>query len=387
MSPPLRIGSMCTGYGGLDMAVQAVLGGELAWCAESDKHAAAVIAARYPGVPNLGDLTAVDWRTIAAVDLVTAGFPCQDISLAGRGAGIRKDTRSGLWLTIADALRHLRPPHLFLENVAALRTRGLDQVLGDLAHLGYDTDWMCLRASDIGAPHQRNRMFLLARQASSHSADGNPHRTRPGGSAHERSSGVAGGRGLLAAAPHTDGPQLQRLRTSAVLAGASPTPIPPPADAPVDRHPAPAHPQGLRHRHPRPPGWPGVRAAAVGGPAAHTQSVRGDQGQPAPVRQPRQPEHDQLSDPPGFGVYTPAIRRWEAILGRPAPCPTELGRSGQLRLNPAFVEWIMGLPEGFVTDIDLPRNAHMRILGNGVVPQQATAALSQLCIQAGQELA
>jgi DNA (cytosine-5)-methyltransferase 1 len=86
-------------------------------------------------------------------------------------------------------------------------------------------------------------------------------------------------------------------------------------------------------------------------------------------------------------VYTPAIRRWEAILGRPAPCPTELGRSGQLRLNPAFVEWIMGLPEGFVTDIDLPRNAHMRILGNGVVPQQATAALSQLCIQAGQELA
>ena len=86
-----------------------VLGARLAWCAESDRHAAAVLAARYPGVPNLGDITALDWAAVPPVDLITAGWPCQDISYSGPGAGITKGTRSGLWLTIAAGLRQLRP--------------------------------------------------------------------------------------------------------------------------------------------------------------------------------------------------------------------------------------------------------------------------------------
>jgi DNA (cytosine-5)-methyltransferase 1 len=159
-----RSGSLCTGYGGLDLAAAAVLGARLAWCAESDRHAAAVLAARYPHVPNLGDITALDWAAVPPVDLITAGWPCQDLSYAGPGAGIKEGTRSGLWLTIAGGLRQLRPPFVFLENVAALRTRGLGTVLADLAALGYDTQWLCLRAADTGSCHRRDRLFILGCQ-------------------------------------------------------------------------------------------------------------------------------------------------------------------------------------------------------------------------------
>ncbi len=162
--PPVRIGSMCSGYGGLDLAAMTVLGARLAWCAETDPHASKVLAARFPGVPNLGDLTAVNWAAAPPADLVTAGFPCQDISAAGRGAGIREGTRSGLWISIARALGHLRPGYVLVENVAALRSRGLGRVLADLAALGYDTQWTSLRASDTGAPHRRDRLFILAWQ-------------------------------------------------------------------------------------------------------------------------------------------------------------------------------------------------------------------------------
>jgi DNA (cytosine-5)-methyltransferase 1 len=161
---PLRAGSLCTGYGGLDVAVAAVLGTALAWCAETDRHASNVLAARFPGVPNLGDLTGVGWAAVPPVDLVTAGFPCQDISTAGRGAGIEKGTRSGLWTHIAEALGQLRPGYVLVENVAALRARGLGRVLADLAALGYDTQWASLRASDIGAAHRRDRIFILGWQ-------------------------------------------------------------------------------------------------------------------------------------------------------------------------------------------------------------------------------
>lgn len=158
----LRIGSLCTGYGGLDLAVMQVLGGDLAWCAEIDAHCRKILAARFEGVPNHGEITTVDWAEVAAVDIVTAGWPCQDISLAGQGAGMKEGTRSGLWFCIADCLRQVRPDTVFLENVAALRTRGLARVLADLAALGYDARWATMRASDVGAPHGRARLFVLA---------------------------------------------------------------------------------------------------------------------------------------------------------------------------------------------------------------------------------
>jgi len=165
----LTAGSLCTGYGGLDIAAAAVLGARLAWVAEADRHAAAVLKHHWPDVPNLGDITVLDWAAVPPVDLVTAGWPCQDISYAGTGAGITEGTRSGLWLHIADGLRHLRPAYVFLENVAALRTRGLGTVLADLAALGYDTQWLCVRASDAGACHRRDRLFILAWQTAARS--------------------------------------------------------------------------------------------------------------------------------------------------------------------------------------------------------------------------
>lgn len=84
-----RLGSLCTGYGGLDMSIQAVFGARLAWCADNDRYVSTILAARHPGAPNLGDLTELDWRQVDPIDILAAGFPCQDISYAGRGAGIK----------------------------------------------------------------------------------------------------------------------------------------------------------------------------------------------------------------------------------------------------------------------------------------------------------
>src|SRR5579859_914262 len=151
----LRIGSLCTGYGGLDLAAMAVFGGKLDWCADNDRHVSIILAARYPNAPNLGDLTSLDWYTVPPVDILCAGFPCQDISFSGRGAGIEKGVRSGIWKNISTGVRELRPKLIIVENVAAIRSRGLNRVLGDLAALGYDASWTSLRASDVGAAHRR----------------------------------------------------------------------------------------------------------------------------------------------------------------------------------------------------------------------------------------
>jgi DNA (cytosine-5)-methyltransferase 1 len=162
MERGLRIGSLCTGYGGLDIAALAVFGGKLVWCADNDKHVSTILAARYPDTPNLGDLTALDWAEVPAVDILCAGFPCQDISFSGRGAGIEKGVRSGIWKNIVTGIRQLRPEIIVVENVAAIRSRGLYRVLGDLAEIGYGASWTSLRASDVGAAHRRERVFILA---------------------------------------------------------------------------------------------------------------------------------------------------------------------------------------------------------------------------------
>ncbi|WP_327007677.1 DNA cytosine methyltransferase [Dactylosporangium sp. NBC_01737] len=109
-----RIGSLCTGYGGLDLAVEWVLGGRLAWYAETDPHARTVLTHHWPDVPNLGDIRTVDWSVVEPVEILTAGFPCQDISNAGKRAGITGE-HSSVWTAVADAVRHLRPPLVFVE--------------------------------------------------------------------------------------------------------------------------------------------------------------------------------------------------------------------------------------------------------------------------------
>lgn len=320
-------GSMCTGYGGLDLAVLAVLGGRVGWCADPDRHVRAILAARMPGVANLGDLTTVDWARVPRVDVVTAGFPCQDLSSAGNGAGITEGTRSGLWISIATAVRHLRPRLVFLENVDALRWRhpGLDRVLGDLADAGYDASWRSVRASDVGAPHARKRLFVLAHLAVA--ADTAADSGRGGGSVADavglgRPPGLAG---VLPASARLPGPAVRR------------------ADQP-DHHPtrrltlAPAE---TVDRAPR---------AAVAGGGWRVE----------------------------WGHYEPAIRRWEHMMGRPVPRPTETTPSGRLGSSARCLEWLMGLPAGWVTDIPIRRSAQITALGNGVVPAQAALALRLL---------
>jgi DNA (cytosine-5)-methyltransferase 1 len=105
------------------------------------------------------------------VDCIHAGFPCQDISVAGKQAGVSEGTRSGLYREVLRIAGVVRPKQLFLENVSAILSNGLGTVLGDLAALGYDTRWLCIRASDVGAPHHRDRWFLLA-NANSHGSQG-----------------------------------------------------------------------------------------------------------------------------------------------------------------------------------------------------------------------
>ena len=155
----LAIGSLFTGVLGLDLAVEAVTGGRLAWCAETDPYAAHVIARRAPGIPNLGDVTKISQPP--AVDVLCGGFPCQDISLAGSGEGLDGE-RSGLWWEFRRLIREVVPRFVFVENVAALRSRGLDAVLGSMAGLGFDAEWGSIAAADVGAPHRRRRLFILA---------------------------------------------------------------------------------------------------------------------------------------------------------------------------------------------------------------------------------
>lgn len=344
----MKIGSLFSGYGGLDMGVQSVLGGEVAWHVEFDAAPSKILAHHWPDVPNYGDITKVDFSQVEPVDIITGGFPCQDLSLAGRRAGMRPGTRSGLWADYLRAIDTLRPKLAVIENVRGLlsgcaeseadsdlgpcprcagdksarhapNVRALGRVLIDLARIGYDARWVGLRAADAGAPHNRFRVFVLAYPASARRSEGEDRGT---GGSH---AGAGSWR-------------LELERGSGERASTAED-----ADIPTGgerRFAAPGQEEGGRT-------W-----ADTGG--------RGG----APVE---------------WGDYGPAVHRWEFATGRLAPAPTRPdGRAGGHRLNPEFVEWMMGLPAGHVTEVDITRAQQLKALGNGVVPQQAAFALSVL---------
>ncbi|MEV8056546.1 DNA cytosine methyltransferase [Streptomyces antimycoticus] len=164
----MAILELCAGYGGIGLAVEPLVGDKVTHVAEVTKHACKILEERFPGAENIGDVTGYDWTHLTdRVDIITAGFPCQDISNAGKREGIH-GKRSGIWKHVAEAVGALRPRLVFLENVAVIRTRGLDVVAEDLAEVGYDLRWTTLRASDVGAAHHRNRWFGLATPAVPH---------------------------------------------------------------------------------------------------------------------------------------------------------------------------------------------------------------------------
>lgn len=159
----MKIGSLFTGYGGLDMAVQNFYGGEVAWYSEIDKAACQVLTVDYPGIDNLGDITEVDWSEVLPIDILIGGYPCQPFSTAGNRKG-KNDVRH-LWPHVALAIDALRPRLCILENVRGHLTLGFGDVLADISRMGYDARWGLVRASDAGAPHGRARIFIVAEPA------------------------------------------------------------------------------------------------------------------------------------------------------------------------------------------------------------------------------
>ncbi|WPB91379.1 DNA cytosine methyltransferase [Streptomyces malaysiensis] len=394
-SADVLIGSLCSGVGGLDLGVQAALGGHIAWHTETDPHANQVLA-RHWQAPNLGDVQAIDWHRVRPVCVLTAGFPCQDLSVAGPRTGLAPGTRSGLWHHIVTSIETLNPCLVVIENVRGLlstragshplrhmepcpqclgdsagqpRMRALGVLLADLADLGYDASWTCVRASDVGAPHRRERVFLTAWPA-----------TTPGRAAVEDANGEPRCQRGLSAPGQTQG---RRPRAHPGRRDRTPT----------------AHPEGqrrceglaepeARRRQPHPRLHRGearcaryaTRGCCTGRPpvsATHPDLIGRERrlGHNPETQGRHEPAHGGHSPARWWGDYLPAIRRWEHVTQRAAPLPTQ---PGTRRLSAEFVEWMIGL-DGHVTGTpDLSRAVQLRLLGNTVVPHQTTLALTTL---------
>lgn len=496
----MKLGSLCSGAGGLDLAVERVLGAETVWHAELDPAASKVLAYRWPGVPNYGDLITTDWSSVEPVDIMCFGWPCQPFSLAGKRKG-HEDERA-IWPHIADAVRVLRPRICVMENVAAVLGFEFQRVADDMAALGYDLRWTCLRASDVGAPHRRERVFILAHAAGAgwrgwgeaSRGDVGRHNEVYGRRGSEpatrrRGTPCACFRCEFLTALSGDGPRVEHLFPTPTAQSAKHDAddrgpgtlndfnlwsvaarigrgelLPTPKASDGQRGDSPSERErndpslvsidyylsgdihataegrsrkelrnmrravGTEEIRQRPAGGPqrvpeadalftGVREQSEGSAGRQSSLASTQDQEEGPLRglrNDREPAHspqgsesgEQRSVEPGgalqflpqetalaggprvhgapdtgsrWGRYEAAIRRWEAVLGRPAPEPTEPNRNGNPRLNPEFSSWMMGWPAGWVTDVPgLSRNDQLRIIGNGVVPQQAAAALSWL---------
>lgn len=286
---------MFAGYSGLEMGVRQVFDAQPAWFAEIDQAPARILQHHYPRVPNLGDVTKVDWGNVPPIDILTAGYPCQPFSQAGHRKGTNDERH--LWPHVYAAIKSLRPRAAIFENVRGHLTLGLTQVLEDLATIGWDAQWACIKASDIGAPHHRERLFILAYPDS--------ERPQAGGLARRPAAQVAWDNDL-----------------HSTLAGLN-------------------------------------RAADID----HEMKLR-------------------------WGDSAPAILTWAMTTGHAPPSIVIDHPDRQLHsrfpesrsaTNPEFVEWMMGLPPGWVTGVlGLTRNQQLKALGNGVVPQAAATALQDL---------
>lgn len=267
----MKIGSLCTGYGGLDLAAESYFNAETVWCAEFDKYASQVIEQRF-NIPNYGNIKEIDWASVEPIDILTAGYPCQPFSHAGYRKGT--DDERHIFPYILEAISLLRPRYAIMENVRGHLSLGFKEVLQGLATIGYDAKWKIVRASEVGAPHQRARLFIVAYPISLGFKD-----------------------------------QLQDSQPS----------------EPIDNS------------------------------TGHTNNEY-------------QPYNGQMSK-----LGSRFASRREMSMQEPPSTLDQLGR-----LNPVFVEYMMGLPKGWVTDLNLSRSQQLKMLGNGVVPQQAEYAIKSL---------
>lgn len=328
----LRVGSLCSGVGGLELALASIYDTEPVFFAETDEHASAVLAHHWPDVPNLGDLTQI--TDPPKCDVVAAGFPCQPHSLAGKQKGT--DDARYIFPDVVRVWRDTGAPWLILENVPGLLTgnqgRDFAAVVDALAEAGATARWAHLRASSVGACHPRNRWFCVATA---------PDADRVG---LERPRPPRHGR---------PGPADSRGGAVKLL----PTPITQPTTGN-------GHARNLGKEVKLLP-TPTASDPKASGSAAYAKTDTHSPGVTLTGATAR-----GLVD---FGDYAAAIARHEQTFGHPAPAATVDGR-----LSPRFVEWMQMYPPGWVTDIGLPRTQELRCLGNSVNPRQGAAALRLL---------
>lgn len=178
------IGSLFSGIGGLELGLEWAGLGPVAWQVELDPWCRGVLAKHWPSAARHADVRHVGARNLSPVEVICGGFPCQDVSVAGKGAGI-DGARSGLWREYLRIVGELRPRVVVVENVRALVSRGLDRVAADLDGLGYRVEARIIAAADVGAPHRRERLFVVGSRV----ADADRERVReqqqrqPGGHA------------------------------------------------------------------------------------------------------------------------------------------------------------------------------------------------------------
>lgn len=373
----MKIGSLFTGTGALDMAARAVFGGEVVWHSDIKPAAVSLLEHRHSDIPNIGDLTrlfpAIGPVPREALDLAAeillGGWPCQPHSSAGKRLG--EDDPRALWPNVRRAIAELRPRLFLGENVARVTSNGeLRRVVRSLAEIGYVGSWRCITAEEVGAPHKRDRLFLLAVRADA-AADtlGQLVRDEPG------RGGWPGGAGAGIAGDHGAERALRLLKTPTANLGSN---------------------GGTQHPDKRKAGGHGPTLAGEvewllpqPGKLLPTPAVA-DARNTRNATAGRTPENDRhhsgwtLSDvafADRWGIYTDAVARWAPIVGRPAPEPVMPSpkRGGRPILAPAFVEWMMGLPAGWVTGVPgLTRAQQLSMLGDGVVPLQAEAAYRAL---------
>ena len=381
----MRIGSLFSGYGGLDLAAQQYFGGDLTWYSEIEPAACQILAAHHPIVPNLGDITAVDWATVEPIDVLTGGYPCQPFSHAGKRKG-SSDERH-LWPFVAVAIDALRPRVVVLENVRGHLSLGFGDVIAELSRLGYDAGWGVVRASDAGAPHGRARIFIVAYPEGQRRGAGEGSATPAAGRAvtgtsdscelptySSRGSGREGEGWGVSERARAAGLAARDLGATTDTSGRSFTGSSATGDGllqpPQRGAESPADVEGDA-------GWfsdgdsePAADSSGRGSAACRAQ-------RPSETRSAARLDGD--SEPPvDWGKYALAIHRWERVLGRTAPDPTIVGANGRPRLNPVFVEWMMGLDLGHVTGHGLRPAQALKALGNGVCPQQAMLALRMI---------
>jgi DNA (cytosine-5)-methyltransferase 1 len=204
----LSVLDLFSGIGGFSLGLERTGGFETAAFCEIDPYCQKVLAKNFPGVPCHDDVRTYPLKEGDA-DVITAGFPCQDVSFAGTGAGLA-GSRSGLYREVVRAVRVVRPLYAVLENVAALLGRGLGTVLGDLAEVGYDAEWHCIPAAAVGAPHRRDRIWIVANPGGEqHEGGGTP---LAGALAEELSGIAADASAMFGTAPFRSEPDRDHAR-------------------------------------------------------------------------------------------------------------------------------------------------------------------------------